>query len=500
MTSRKILRSQPSTVQDAVSGMSISIRLPQHEQQGEGIRNDVVRPPSNGVGRARACCMTQTINWTNESVLRFAGQADPVAKVEETARACVLKALDAGWSGPPFNPLFLADQLRIPVEANSQVRDARAVPDNGGVRIQFNPTQPRERVRFSIAHEVAHALFPDVTEAVRNRGGDRGPDDWQLEMLCNIAAAEFIMPVGSMALREHAPPIETLMAERRKFDVSAEAFLIRVAKVVSEPLLVAFASPRDGGGRRYRVDYAVPSRGWELEYGGLVPPADTLMAECTAIGHTSHGTESWQPFGDVNLQCVGIPGYPGSSLPRVACIIRPCRPVPHDARHLLQHVHGDVLWPQGGGPRIVCMMVNDAARRWGGGIARGAATRFPGAEAAFGEWLSDLPRDQRLGLVHFAPSSGGVVLASLVAQHGYGPSEKPRIRYAALGRCLDSVGDEALANGASVHMPRLGTGGAGGDWQVVEQMVNDSLVARGVTTIVYEPPPRRAGAEADLFA
>jgi len=444
--------------------------------------------------------MTQAINWTNLSVLRFAGNEDPVAKVEQTARTCVLKALDAGWSGPPFNPLFLADQLRIPVEANAQVRDARAVPDNGGVRIQFNPTQPRERVRFSIAHEVAHALFPDVTEAVRNRGGDRGPDDWQLEMLCNIAAAEFIMPVGSMALREQAPPIETLMAERRKFDVSAEAFLIRVAKVVSEPLLVVFASPRDGGGRRYRVDYAIPSRGWELASSGLVPPAETLMADCTAIGHTAHGSEVWEPLGDVVLQCVGIPGYPGSSLPRVACIVRPRHSTPHDARPLLQHVHGDVLQPKGGGRRIVCMMVNDAARRWGGGIARIAATRFPGAEAAFAEWLSSSPRDQRLGLVHFSPASGGVTLASLVAQHGYGSSDKPRIRYAALGRCLDTVGDEALATEASVHMPRLGTGGAGGDWQVVEQMVNDALVARGVRTIVYDPPPRRAGAEADLFA
>jgi hypothetical protein len=444
--------------------------------------------------------MTQTIDWTNKSVLRFAGQEDPIAKVEQAARACVLKALDAGWSGPPFNPLFLADQLRIPVEANSQVRDARAVPDNGGVRIQFNPTQPRERVRFSIAHEVAHALFPDVTESIRNRGGDRSVDDWQLEMLCNIAAAEFIMPVGSMPLREQAPPIETLMAERRKFDVSAEAFLIRVAKVVSEPLLVVFASPRDGGGASYRVDYAIPSRGWELGSGRLVPPSNTLMANCSAIGHSARGLESWEPLGDVNLECVGIPGYPGSYLPRVACILRPCRAVPHDSHHPLQYVNGDVLNPQGKGLRIICMMVNDAARRWGGGIARIAATRFPEAEAAFTEWLNVLPREKRLGRVHFANVRPDLKVASLVAQHGYGPSDKPRIRYAALGRCLDEVGDEALANGASVHLPRLGTGGAGGDWQVVEQMVNDALVARGIMAVVYDPPPRRAGAEAELFA
>src|SRR5258708_2928384 len=98
----------------------------------------------------------------------------------------------------PFNPLAIADVLQIPVEANSEVQDARIMSSESGLKIQFNPTQARERVRFSIAHEIAHTLFPDVAEEVRNRGGTRHvSDDWQLEMLCNIAAAEFVMPVGS---------------------------------------------------------------------------------------------------------------------------------------------------------------------------------------------------------------------------------------------------------------------------------------------------------------
>jgi hypothetical protein len=123
-------------------------------------------------------------------VLKFAGNADPVLLIEAKARELVLKALDSGWSGPPYNPLAIADLLKIPIEANSEVADARTTAADGGIRIEFNPTRPRERVRFSIAHEIAHTLFPDVAEQTRHRGGTgSAPDEWQLEMLCNLAAA-----------------------------------------------------------------------------------------------------------------------------------------------------------------------------------------------------------------------------------------------------------------------------------------------------------------------
>ena len=128
------------------------------------------------------------ILWTNKSVLKFAGNADPIGVIEAKVRELVLRARDAGWSGPPYNPMAIADLLRIPVEANGEIADARTVPAGAGVKIEFNPTRPRERVRFSVAHEIAHTLFPDVAEQTRHRGGTAAsPDEWQLEMLCNLA-------------------------------------------------------------------------------------------------------------------------------------------------------------------------------------------------------------------------------------------------------------------------------------------------------------------------
>jgi len=64
----------------------------------------------------------RAMQWTNRSVVRFAaGEDDPVGLIERKARDLVLRARDAGWEGPPFNPLAIAKLLNIPAEANADI-------------------------------------------------------------------------------------------------------------------------------------------------------------------------------------------------------------------------------------------------------------------------------------------------------------------------------------------------------------------------------------------
>jgi len=310
------------------------------------------------------------ISWTNKSVLKFAGNSDPIDLIEAKARALVLRARDAGWSGPPYNPLAIADLLKIPVEANSEVADARTVPSGMGIKIEFNPTRPRERVRFSLAHEIAHTLFADVADQTRHRGGTpTSPDEWQLEMLCNLAAAEFVMPLGSLPASDRLPKLEQLMADRRKFDVSAEAFLIRVVKTTAEPALMFCASPIEDASLKpsYRIDYTVGSKSAPpLNGAGISVPSDSIVNTCTAIGQTNRASESWLTEERLIIECVGIPGFPGTIFPRIAGIIRfRGEDAEQDG---LNFRHGDVLSPGGPGMKVVCQLVNDQARVWGGGV------------------------------------------------------------------------------------------------------------------------------------
>jgi O-acetyl-ADP-ribose deacetylase (regulator of RNase III) len=441
------------------------------------------------------------IQWTHKSVVRMAEGDDPVAAIERKARELVLRARDAGWQGPPFSPIAIADLLRIPVEANADIADASTIPTAAGVKIQFNPTQPRERVRFSIAHEIAHTLFPDVAEEVRHRGGSaRVDDDWQLEMLCNIAAAEFIMPIGSLATRDRLAPIEQLMIERRKFDVSAEAFLIRAAKTTNEPVLMFCASPisDEAGLKSYRIDYTVPSKSVpEFRILGRAVPKGSAIYSCTAIGYSERKTENWFSHNGLTIECVGIPGYPGSRYPRVGGLIR------FDVREAIEEgvkfVHGDVLDPRGAEQKIVCQLVNDQARVWGGGVAKSSARKFPNAQKEFSDWIIKIPRSQRLGAVHFAEAGNSLVIASLIGQVGFGPSSLPRIRYTALERCFEQVRDFAAERSASVHMPRIGAGQSGGSWETVEELIWDTFAANSIPVTVYDLPPKRTTGTAGLF-
>jgi Zn-dependent peptidase ImmA (M78 family) len=84
-------------------------------------------------------------------------------------------------------------------------------------------------------------------------------DDWQLEMLCNMAASELLMPIGSLPLleAEHLT-IDSILELRKKYEVSTEAILLRAARITSEPCAVFTASRRDAEQRaRYQVAVAL---------------------------------------------------------------------------------------------------------------------------------------------------------------------------------------------------------------------------------------------------
>ncbi len=232
----------------------------------------------------------ESFKWTNRSVQAFAGEEDPIAAMEERAQSVVLSAMDHGWSGPPFDPIKLADLLKVAVQANADVRDARTLSDGkGGFVIAFNPNRPRRRVRFSIAHEIAHTFFPDCAEGVRNRA-HRQPtigDDWQLELLCNVAASELIMPIGSFReLSRNRLEISRLMQLRKEYDVSTEAILLRATKLASgaASMFIASRLEEPQSAMRFRIEYSLASPVWRLPRLATTQLGDlAILEECTAV-------------------------------------------------------------------------------------------------------------------------------------------------------------------------------------------------------------------------
>ncbi len=198
-----------------------------------------------------------TVEWTNPSVVRLLEEAearDPYSVIEDRARTMAISAMENGWEGPPYDPFALAELEGIETVARQDVDDARLVTAaSGKPRIEFNPSRRPARVRFSVAHEIGHLFFADWAEQVRYRDCDAEvpvvTDYWQLEVLCNVAAAELLMPVGAFPLQGASNlALPHLLDFRARFGVSTEALLRRVVKLTSESVcLFAGARLPDGG-------------------------------------------------------------------------------------------------------------------------------------------------------------------------------------------------------------------------------------------------------------
>lgn len=94
-----------------------------------------------------------------------------------------------------------------------------------------------------------------------------------------------------------------------------------------------------------------------------------------------------------------------------------------------------------------------------------------------------------LGQVQFIPVSDDITVANLIGQHGIrSANSSSLVHYEAIRAGLQRVASQSLATAASVHMPRIGCGLAGGSWNVVEGIVREELAAKGVAVTVYDLP------------
>jgi hypothetical protein len=440
--------------------------------------------------------------WTNKSALTLSNR-DPVSEIVARARHYVLDAIEEGWSGPPYNPFTLAEMRGIRLLATGAILDARTRSDpEGKFIIDFNPQRPAARMRFSIAHEIGHTLFTDCAATVRNRATheEMRDDDWQLELLCNIAAAEILMPFGTFKEDLSVRPSAALVLDlRRKYLVSCEAIVNRLIRLSTYPCL-AFLARADNDGRRYFVEYCIQSPALAQEsriYRGYVLPMSSKVSACTAIGAREREDAKWIsskiPW---FVEYLGVSPNPGEAYPRIVALAFPPLPDDFTASKPVKFIVGDASEPLGAEPKILLQVINDQATLWGGGFAKQSGKKWPRAQANFRQWAMDRG-NLRLGNIHSFVIRPDLMLVSLVAQHGFrNASSGPRLRYGALFSALEKVGELAKAGGATVHMPRIGTGEAGGSWNIIEDIIRETLVSRSVRVTVYDL--RRSSSEIAL--
>jgi O-acetyl-ADP-ribose deacetylase (regulator of RNase III) len=155
----------------------------------------------------------------------------------------------------------------------------------------------------------------------------------------------------------------------------------------------------------------------------------------------------------------------------------------------VEYVVGDATVPIGAGPRVIVHVCNDIGG-WGRGFVVALSRRWPEPEASYRAWhRGETAIPFELGQVQFVAVGPELWVANLIGQHDIrAHNGVPPVRYNAIREGLGRVAAFAAERGATVHMPRIGAGLAGGSWDTISAIVEAELVARGVAVTVYDLP------------
>ena len=152
----------------------------------------------------------------------------------------------------------------------------------------------------------------------------------------------------------------------------------------------------------------------------------------------------------------------------------------------IRYLEGDATDPQSPGHKVIVHVCNDLGR-WGRGFVLALSKNWPEPEKEYRAWFAS-DSSPGLGDVQFVDVATEITVANVIGQHGLKSkrSSLPPVRYDAIRGGLEKVASFAKTRMASVHMPRIGCGLAGGDWNEVEPIERETLSDIGIATIVYD--------------
>lgn len=182
----------------------------------------------------------------------------------------------------------------------------------------------------------------------------------------------------------------------------------------------------------------------------------------------------------------------------------------------ITYLNGDATRPDlSGGLRVLPHICNNIGG-WGSGYVLALSARWDGPERRYRQWSAHCKGDLPLGLIQTVPvkddDGSTLFIANMVAQQGVVGPDNPRpVDYEALFCCLsnlaswirsyedvqESIHRPGFPEGTTIHMPRIGCGLGGGNWEIVELLIRTCLSEYDV--FVYDlPDPQKDQEIADL--
>jgi len=152
----------------------------------------------------------------------------------------------------------------------------------------------------------------------------------------------------------------------------------------------------------------------------------------------------------------------------------------------IQYTKGDATNPVAEGNKIIVHICNDVGG-WGKGFVMAISNKWKEPEQEYRDWYKS-NKHFALGEVQFVKVNNDTWVANMIAQRDTRNDKdgNPPIRYKAVLDALKKVGAFANENNASVHMPRIGCGLAGGTWDKIEPLISETLSKKDIAVTVYD--------------
>ena len=152
---------------------------------------------------------------------------------------------------------------------------------------------------------------------------------------------------------------------------------------------------------------------------------------------------------------------------------------------LINYIKGDATNPTGIDKKLIVHICNDIGG-WGKGFVLAISKKWKKPEQKYREWFKSQEKFG-LGEVQFVNVESDLSIANMIGQHKIKKNNgKIPIRYKAVRDCLNKVALFANENNFSVHMPRIGCGLAGGNWNEIESIIKEELINRNIKVTVYD--------------
>ena len=140
----------------------------------------------------------------------------------------------------------------------------------------------------------------------------------------------------------------------------------------------------------------------------------------------------------------------------------------------MEYIKGDLIEMVKDGVFDVIVHGCNCYNCFGAGIAKQIKKEFP--EAYEADKKTKNGAIEKLGDYTYAVAKNGVVIINAYTQYRYG-TDKMHVNYIAVRNCMKKIVRDFNKNGMVLYvgLPKIGAGLAGGNWDVIENIIKEEL-------------------------